>query len=34
MEPTDLIVDKKNLLLSICFWTAILIEFYFSHKKE
>ena len=34
METTDLIVEKKNLLISICFWTSILINFYFSIKES
>ena len=34
MEPTDLSIDKKNLLISFCFWTSILINYYFSRKRH
>ncbi len=34
MELTDLVVDKKNLVISICFWTSILINLYFSKKDS
>lgn len=36
MEPNDFIgdIDMKHLVLSIIFWTSIMIEYYYKIKKK